>query len=225
MTSLENGGNAGALIPVPGTRYDRPVVERALRSTWNLRRRPRVGGAEQQIGQSRVPLQTGQSGVPRRYAPALEPRPEQVAARWLRGLVPADSSQPITVTFDSWHHPGTGTEIAVDSHGTLAVANHGVVQTALRIINSGQSVVVQVTTGQTVRVWVFNRKRAQAIDAATLEQNHLRNARLLDGGEASRPTGVRFVTGWVVTGEPGGARSAKPARSSKPARRAQRRSV
>ena len=202
VTLRENGGTVGALIPVSGTRYDRQAIVRALRSRWNLRRRPRIGGAEPHI---RRVARAGQGPV--------DAGADQVAARWLRGLVPAnigvaDASAPegIMVTFDSWHNPGAGTEIAVDARGVLAIANLRVVHTALQIINSGNSVVVQVRTGQTIRVWVFNRKMARAVDATTLEQNHRQHGPRLTADDTTPTPDVRFATGWIVTGEPGGAR-------------------
>lgn len=217
MTSLESGGNEGALISALSVRYDRFTLERALRSTWNLRRRPRVGGAERQI---RFPV-TPAEGADGADHPATDQLgDDQVAERWLRGLVPANTNQPVTITFESWYSRLTGTEMLLDAGGTLSVANLPVVHKALKIIHSGHSVVVQVRSGpdgpeqpasgerrtavarQIIRVWVFNGDSVQAVEAATLERNRRVNAR---GTVPSR--GDRFATGWVMTGEPGGARA------------------
>ena len=212
MASLDNGSNAGALISVFNTWYVRPSLERALRSTWNLRnRRPRIGGAERQI--SRVQLhrrlaasvlgpwlrsRTGRPGA----------RPDRLVQSWLLGLLPAGVSPRVILTFDSWHNARTSTELTRDALGTVTVANLATVRAALKIMDAGNSVVVQVCsipdqseeTLPTIRVWVCNRNDARAIDAATLEQNRQSMLPV----EASRPI-ARFETGWIVTGEPGGA--------------------
>lgn len=228
VTLFESGGSVGALMPVPDTRYDRQAFVRALRSAWNLRRRPRVGGGEQQIRLPAQPHRRADPGADESRADesradqssADQSRADQGAARWLRGLMPAKNNEPVVVTFDSWYNDSTSTEMLLDSKGTLAVANFPVVHRARKIINSGHSVVVQVFSGpegserptrpdqrtalieQTVRVWVFNRNRVQAVDAGTLERNLRSNTR---GTAPSRS--IRFATGWILTGEPGGARA------------------
>ena len=76
------------------------------------------------------------------------------------------------------------------------------------IVQSGHSVVVQVWSMPegspacvpTIRVWVCNGDSARAVEAKVLEQNLQ-----LDGGESAQTTQTRFATGWIVTGEPGGA--------------------
>jgi hypothetical protein len=120
-------------------------------------------------------------------------------------LEDAGAAERSTITFDSWHNPGAATEIAVDARGTLAIANLRVVHAALKIIKSGHSVVVQVRTGQTIRVWVFNRESARAVDALILEQNHRGNGSRSSVTTPAPSADVRFATGWTVTGEPGGA--------------------
>ena len=212
MASLDNGGNAGALISVSNTWYRRPTVERALRSTWNLRdRRPLIGGAERQISQAK-PFRHGGTGVfdlwlrsRRSHSGA---RSDRLVQSWLLGLVPAGVSPRVILTFDSWHNARTSTEISRDALGTVTIANLATVRAALKIIDAGNSVVVQVCsipdpseeTLPRIRVWVCNRNEAKAIDAATLEQNR----RGLLPVQAPRAA-ARFETGWIVTGEPGGA--------------------
>ncbi|WP_105034054.1 hypothetical protein [Cryobacterium aureum] len=128
---------------------------------------------------------------------------------WLLGILPAGVSPRVILTFDSWHNARTSTEITRDALGTVTVANLATVRAALKIMDAGNSVVVQVCSIPeqsedalpTIRVWVCNRNDARAIDAATLEQNR----RGMRPVEASRAA-ARFETGWIVTGEPGGAR-------------------
>jgi hypothetical protein len=143
-------------------------------------RRPEIGGAGRQI----------------------------LAEKWMRGLLPAESHRRIVVTFDSWDNPQTGTEVTTGADGSVAMSNIAALIAAVRIVESGHSVVVQVcaiadlaAARPTTRVWVCNRATARAIDASTLEQNPM-----LGGGTKQAVEGARFVTGWVVTGEPGGAR-------------------
>ncbi|MDJ0378242.1 hypothetical protein [Cryobacterium sp. PH31-L1] len=124
------------------------------------------------------------------------------------GLLPAGVSTRVILTFDSWHNARTSTELTRDALGNVTVANLSTVRAALKIIDTGNSVVVQVCSipdesdeaWPTIRVWVCNRNDAKAIDAATLEQNRQSMLPI----EAPRPA-TRFETGWIVTGEPGGA--------------------
>ena len=208
MALFEMGANVGALMPVSDTWYDRPAIVQRLRSTWNMRnRRPRVGGAERQIGRS-MAFRRALSGisVSVERAPVRGLAADVLAQRWLRGLVPAENDQQVKVTFDSWHNVRTTAEITTGPNGVMTVANLPAVRAAFRIV---QSVVVQVwslpdrsiDSGPTVRVWVCNGDGSRAIDAKVLEQNLL-----LDGCDASEIGRTRFATGWFVTGEPGGAR-------------------
>ena len=127
----------------------------------------------------------------------------------MRGLVPAENDQRVTLTFDSWHNAQTRTETVTGVDGALAVANLPAVRAAWFIVQSGHNVVVQVWSmperssacGPTIRVWVCNGDSARAVEAKILE-----HTLELDGGDSSQTAQTRFATGWIVTGEPGGAR-------------------
>lgn len=203
MTLLESGDNVGALVPGSATRYDRQAIVRALRSTWKLRRRPRVGGAERHTGpppaDPHAAADTHDTETPPAATQPGETQPGELAVRWLRGLVPARITDRLTVTFDSWHHPTAVTELVVNSSGNLVAVNVGVVQAALHLINSGHSVVVQVRSGRTVRVWLCNGENVSAVHATTLENNER-----LNGYDTVPEAEVRFATAWTMTGEPGG---------------------
>ena len=209
MAWLITGGNAGALIPVSDIGFGRPALGYRLRSAWNLHAwRFRVGGAKRQNGRSVFRGAINGATVPHDAAPRSGASVDALALRWLRGLVPAEIDQQVTLSFDSWHNAQTRTEIGIGDDGAMTVANLLAVRAAWRIVQSGHSVVVQVwstpkrprASGATIRVWVCNGDSARAIDAKILE-----HTLQLDGGESARTTQTRFATGWIVTGEPGGA--------------------
>ncbi|TFD60963.1 hypothetical protein E3T39_07610 [Cryobacterium suzukii] len=212
MAWLVTGGNAGALMPVSDTGYGRPALGHRLRSTWNLRAwRPRIAGAKRQNGRSVFRPAIGGAVVSSDAATQSGSSVDVLALRWLRGLVPAEIDQRVTLSFDSWHNAQTKTEIVTGVDGVMTVANLLAVRAAWRIVQSGHSVVVQVwsmperpsASGATIRVWVCNGDSARAVEAKILEQNLQ-----LDEGEpaqTTQTTTTRFATGWIVTGEPGGA--------------------
>ena len=214
MAWFETGGRAGALLTVADTGYNRPALERRLRSAWDLRaRRPRDGGPERGTGRSGL-LQRAIAGVAvsRDTASPSGTSIDVLALRWLRGLVPAENDRRVTLTFDSWHNVQTSTEITTGVNGQMTVANLPAVRAAWRVVQSGHSVVVQVWSmperstacGPTIRVWVCNGDSARAVEAKILE-----HTLQLDGGDSSQTAKTRFATGWIVTGEPGGARRSR----------------
>ena len=210
MAWLVTGGNAGALMPVSDTGYGRPALGHRLRFTWNLRTwRLRVGGAKRQNGRSVFRGAIDGVTMPHDTASQSGTSVDVFALRWLRGLVPAEIDQRVTLSFDSWYNAQTKTEVVTGVDGATTVSNLLAVRAAWRIVQSGHSVVVQVwsmpkrpsSSGATIRVWVCNGDSARAIEAKILEHNLQ-----LEGGESAQTTKTRFATGWIVTGEPGGAR-------------------
>ncbi len=210
MAWLVTGGNAGALMPVSDTGYGRPAPGHRLRFSWDLRSwRLRVGGAKRQNGRWVFRGAIDGVTVPHDTASQSGTSVDVLALRWLRGLVPAEIDQQVTLSFDSWYNAQTKTEVVTGVDGATTVSNLQAVRAAWRIVQSGHSVVVQVwsmpkrpsASGATIRVWVCNGDSARAIEAKILEHNLQ-----LDGGESEQTTKTRFATGWIVTGEPGGAR-------------------
>jgi len=137
------------------------------------------------------------------------PVDEDTARRWIRGFLPVGGNQRTVVTCDSWHSPRLTLEILTDELGGPSAHQH-LVREAVRIIDSGDTLVVQVCTTQnqdetpdastsTTRVWVVDRDGARAVDAELLEQN----LTVAEQEERLR-AGSRFATGWPLTGEPGG---------------------
>ncbi|KGJ72124.1 hypothetical protein GY21_17490 [Cryobacterium roopkundense] len=191
-------------------------------STWNLCGRCVSG--ETTAPQGRLPARIER--VARRLGnilPSRPPRARPVEAarqdqsdddfvrRWLRRMLTADANQRAVMTFDSWHNPRMSLEVITDELGNLVTTHRRVVLEALRIIESGDTLMVQVCSAQggdeapsesesTTRVWIFDRGGARAVDAETLQGNLLPEER-----SARAACGARFETGWVLSGEPGGA--------------------
>ena len=201
-------------MPVADTGFNRPALEHRLRSAWDLRnRRPRDVGAERRTGRSGV-FRRAMDGVAvlGDTASRSDTSVDVLALRWLRGLVPAENDRRVTLTFDSWYNVQTRTEIATGVNDQMTVTNLPAVRAAWRIVQSGHSVVVQVWSmperssvhGPTIRVWVCNGDSARAVEAKVLERTVQ-----LEEGNSSQTVQTRFATGWIVTGEPGGARRSR----------------
>ncbi|WP_156109641.1 hypothetical protein [Cryobacterium sp. MLB-32] len=120
------------------------------------------------------------------------------------------------MTFESWSHPRMVLEVVTDAVGDVLTAYRRVVQEAMRIIDSGDTMVVQVcstpnrdetpyASPATTWVWVFDRDGARAVDAETLQANLTPDERM-----ARSTWGARFATGWALTGEPGGVAAPVP---------------
>lgn len=130
-------------------------------------------------------------------------------------MLPADENQRAMITCDSWHSPRMWLEVETDESGGLVSVNRRVVSEALRIIDSGETLMVQVCSpdsrsepsyesASTTRVWVFDRDGARAVEAEILQENLTPDERI-----ARVASGARFETGWTLTGEPGGAQAVR----------------
>ena len=133
---------------------------------------------------------------------------------WLRGILPAEANQSAVIKLDSWHHGSSSVEIRTDREGRLRIANRRVVEDALGTMAAGETLVVQVCSTNLptdsaaepvtiTRMWVFDRTGARAVDAQTLRDN------LPTDDQGTRAGTEEYETGWIVTGEPGGAGRAR----------------
>lgn len=218
---LDSGLFPGGLTPASCAACDRPVFKRRRDCTLNLCGRcfrgertalhsgvrVRFDHATRRFGRFLIgrPGPLEQSGISQE-----DPTDDEITRLWIRGILPADVNQRAVMTFDSWHSPRMCLEVVTDDAGDLLTAHQRVVREAMRIIDSGDTLVVQVcstsaedespyASNATTRVWVFDRDGARAVDAEILQENlspEERRDRLRWGGQ--------FATGWSLTGEPGG---------------------
>ena len=198
-----------------GKRVSQPAtMDMSKRSPWgdeltvNSIDQSRLQGVHRLLhGRVRRVFHTDRSAL--REAPQSHPLGPDAIWEWVRAILPAEASQSADIVCDSWNHPRLRVQIVTDAAGRLIVANHGVLRDAMRLIDSGATVVVQVCsadattpggeTAATIRIWLFNRQGPRAVEADTVE-----DILLPDERDAYTQSGTRFETGWQITGEPGG---------------------